>query len=312
MRGAVGIALALVLAQSATSELQTDEGQRIFFLVGGVATLTLVINASLAQTVLYALGLVDDNSEEIRIMQHYARKRIHRKVHHIIKDLSSQLPAHDEELVANFCRIVEVGALFPTENIPLNGVIPMRYENDDENEEENEDWDGLHTVRRRGEGDLETSAFRVETKSQENHKPRKLPSTRLAMGNTSVVGKSTSENEENEIEIAKIATSIQSEAALSPWELLVSGVSGMLGTTDLTPHLPPVTSIDVDMDMDMDTDINIGTQNFDNDTSKSYVEHGKFVTLTDLRDRGKDLNDISGIFSFTPEARTTYSMSPAR
>jgi len=65
-----------VLKQSSNTNnltITSVEGSRIFFLVGGVAALTLLVNATLAQTVLYALGLVDDNSEEIRIMQHYAR-----------------------------------------------------------------------------------------------------------------------------------------------------------------------------------------------------------------------------------------------
>lgn len=76
LRGAVGLALALVIQQLAAEHklvISNEEGSRLLFLVGGVVTLTLVINATGAQRILYTLELVDDDSEEIRIMQNYAR-----------------------------------------------------------------------------------------------------------------------------------------------------------------------------------------------------------------------------------------------
>jgi solute carrier family 9 (sodium/hydrogen exchanger), member 10/11 len=76
LRGAVGLALALVIQQLADKHklvISEEEGSRLLFIVGGVVTLTLVINATGAQRILYALGLVDDDSEEIHIMQNYAR-----------------------------------------------------------------------------------------------------------------------------------------------------------------------------------------------------------------------------------------------
>ena len=76
LRGAVGLALALVIQQLAAENklvISNEEGSRLLFLVGGVVTLTLVINATGAKRILYTLELVDDDSEEIRIMQNYAR-----------------------------------------------------------------------------------------------------------------------------------------------------------------------------------------------------------------------------------------------
>lgn len=70
------MALALVIQQSAAQHsiiISKEEGSRVLFIVGGVATLTLVINATWAQRFLYALDLVNDDSEEIHIMQNYAR-----------------------------------------------------------------------------------------------------------------------------------------------------------------------------------------------------------------------------------------------
>jgi NhaP-type Na+/H+ or K+/H+ antiporter len=78
LRGAVGIALALVVEQSTiagNSIVSEIDGHRVFFIVGGVAGLSLVLNATTAQRLLFSLGLVEETSEEIRIMQHYARKR---------------------------------------------------------------------------------------------------------------------------------------------------------------------------------------------------------------------------------------------
>lgn len=75
LRGAIGMALALVIEQAAerkTLDIGENVGSKVLFIVGGVTTLTLTINAVSAQSVLNALGLVD-NSKEIQAMQHYAR-----------------------------------------------------------------------------------------------------------------------------------------------------------------------------------------------------------------------------------------------
>ena len=76
MRGAVGMTLAVVIEQSAKQaiiDVSQEEGSRMLFIAGGVIALTLIINATGAQSILYSLGLIDDNSEEIRVMQHYVR-----------------------------------------------------------------------------------------------------------------------------------------------------------------------------------------------------------------------------------------------
>jgi hypothetical protein len=69
------MALALVIEQATeqkTLDLDLNDGARVLFIVGGVTTLTLTINAISAQSVLDALGLID-SSKEIQAMQHYAR-----------------------------------------------------------------------------------------------------------------------------------------------------------------------------------------------------------------------------------------------
>ena len=62
-------------------------------------------------------SLVAADSEEVRTMQHYARKRINRQVHKLLLDLATHLPAFDEALVARFCRVVEVNYFFPVTSL---------------------------------------------------------------------------------------------------------------------------------------------------------------------------------------------------
>ena len=46
------------------------DGQKVFFLVGGTVTLTLLLNAMLSKLILRALGLVEDGSLEELVMGH--------------------------------------------------------------------------------------------------------------------------------------------------------------------------------------------------------------------------------------------------
>ncbi len=63
----MSIALSLVFAQSShKGEITscTKDAERAFFIVGGVAALTLIINATLVRQILYELKLVVETSEE--------------------------------------------------------------------------------------------------------------------------------------------------------------------------------------------------------------------------------------------------------
>lgn len=105
LRGAVGMALALALLQNTRDELTTISllnAHRAFFIVGGVAALTLIINATTAKAFLHWLGLIEETSDEIRTMQHYARKRIHRGILQLVLDLKEELPALDNQIVSEF------------------------------------------------------------------------------------------------------------------------------------------------------------------------------------------------------------------
>ena len=57
LRGALGMALGLLVQNSGPSDME-EKTQKLFFYVGGVAALTLVINAPTSKSLLYALGLL--------------------------------------------------------------------------------------------------------------------------------------------------------------------------------------------------------------------------------------------------------------
>ena len=84
LRGAVSMALALALVSSTENgdtTISVDDSHRVFFCVGGVAALTLLINATTSGFVLDKLRLLDvTNTLETRIMFHYVKKRIRLKV----------------------------------------------------------------------------------------------------------------------------------------------------------------------------------------------------------------------------------------
>eukprot|EP01041_Mallomonas_annulata_P008243 gene8243-16953_t len=120
VRGAVGITLALILVESSLHNhinVNNTDVHRLFFLVGGVVTLTLLINATLANKVLVNLKLIEDETtEEIRMMHHYARKRIHKRVNELIKEFKKQLPTFDLYVVAEYCKVVAMNSLHQPTN----------------------------------------------------------------------------------------------------------------------------------------------------------------------------------------------------
>ena len=83
VRGAIAITLALIIDVEAHEGLLTIsniDSKRAFLIVGGVASLTLFINGTCAQPLLYALQLLKADTVERSILQHYARKRIQTRV----------------------------------------------------------------------------------------------------------------------------------------------------------------------------------------------------------------------------------------
>lgn len=83
VRGAIAITLALIIDVETHEGLLTldhKDSKRAFLIVGGVATLTLIINGTLAQPLLYFLELLKTETVERSLLQHYARRRIQMRV----------------------------------------------------------------------------------------------------------------------------------------------------------------------------------------------------------------------------------------
>lgn len=107
LRGAVSMALALALRHSASDgliDVSERDGSRLFIIVGGVATLTLIINATTSQRMLNWLGLVEEDSAAVRTMQHYARKHIYRAVLQLVRNLKEEMPGFDHKIINRLIR----------------------------------------------------------------------------------------------------------------------------------------------------------------------------------------------------------------
>eukprot|EP00812_Abedinium_dasypus_P002540 NODE_130_length_2002_cov_178.843349.p1 GENE.NODE_130_length_2002_cov_178.843349~~NODE_130_length_2002_cov_178.843349.p1 ORF type:complete len:560 (-),score=192.05 NODE_130_length_2002_cov_178.843349:306-1742(-) len=77
LRGAVGMALAVMVKNSDGIEFKT--GHLFIFLVGGVAMLTLLINATTCGKLVKALGLTEPGAAKESLMKHF-RTKMHRSV----------------------------------------------------------------------------------------------------------------------------------------------------------------------------------------------------------------------------------------
>ena len=98
LRGALGMALALVVENADKSDtLPSAEASRVFFYVGGIAALYLLINATTATWVLDKLGLVNTDSIEKELVIGQIKKRLKRKVNKIVDDLEKQLKLSPED-----------------------------------------------------------------------------------------------------------------------------------------------------------------------------------------------------------------------
>lgn len=111
LRGAVSMALALSLVSSTekgANIISDEDSHRVFFLVGGVAALTLLVNATTSGFVLDRLKLLDaTNTLETRIMFHYVKKRIRLKAIHLLEQLQKSRPGSiNPFLVAKYCSIL--------------------------------------------------------------------------------------------------------------------------------------------------------------------------------------------------------------
>lgn len=73
------MALALIVERKGPDDL-SKETSRLFFYVGGIAALTLVINATTAKQLLVSLGLLGNDSAEKTLVMSQIKKRLRRRM----------------------------------------------------------------------------------------------------------------------------------------------------------------------------------------------------------------------------------------
>lgn len=105
LRGALAMALALIVEKERDGEDVEDQSSRLFFYVGGIAALTLLINATTAQWVLHKLKLVEENLEQDIIMTQI-RKRLRRKINRVVDQMKTELKPEELEEVRASCSLL--------------------------------------------------------------------------------------------------------------------------------------------------------------------------------------------------------------
>lgn len=100
LRGALGIVLALLVEINQDSlGIPKVHADKFFFFVGGIATLTLLINASLADKVLTCLGLVGNENLDKTLVMKQIRKRMRRKMIHLVDHLKDTLNLSSDDII---------------------------------------------------------------------------------------------------------------------------------------------------------------------------------------------------------------------
>jgi NhaP-type Na+/H+ or K+/H+ antiporter len=98
LRGALSMALALIVENTRGSSLDEAESSRFFFYIGGMAALTLLINATFARTVLDYLQLEDDNAVEKELVVSQIKKRLKKKMERVLTEMAKDLNMGAEDL----------------------------------------------------------------------------------------------------------------------------------------------------------------------------------------------------------------------
>jgi hypothetical protein len=97
LRGALGMTLALIVEKNGPNDLD-DETSRLFFYVGGIAALSLVINATTAKALLFKLGLLTTNSAEKLLVTNQIKKKLRRKMDKVVTQMTKEFSFTEKDL----------------------------------------------------------------------------------------------------------------------------------------------------------------------------------------------------------------------
>jgi NhaP-type Na+/H+ or K+/H+ antiporter len=104
LRGALGLALALIVARHDVHVDRQHKNEFLLF-ISGIVTLTLVVNATTAKWVLLRLGLAGSDTPEKLLIFAHIRRQVRKKLTRIVGDLHAKLPVDAVEEVWNSCSL---------------------------------------------------------------------------------------------------------------------------------------------------------------------------------------------------------------
>jgi hypothetical protein len=91
------MALALIVYKNGPEDQQA-ETSRLFFFVGGIAALTLVINATTAKSLLFKLGLLGGDSAEKELVMEQIKKKLKKQLSVVFASIAKDYGFNEKEL----------------------------------------------------------------------------------------------------------------------------------------------------------------------------------------------------------------------
>jgi hypothetical protein len=106
LRGALGMSLALIIKENKNGNIEGMEADRLFFYVGGIATLTLVINATSTKQMLYILGILTNSNWDVdknkQMVIDMIKAGLRRKMRIKLASLLADVPTASGPVVASY------------------------------------------------------------------------------------------------------------------------------------------------------------------------------------------------------------------
>ncbi|CAM9121030.1 unnamed protein product, partial [Ectocarpus fasciculatus] len=100
LRGALAMSLALIVKKSDEISIGDEDADRVFFFVGGIAAITILMNAVFASTILDKLGLLttEESPDKMMVLKQ-VQKRLRKKSVDLVLKLSKEMAIQDPSTV---------------------------------------------------------------------------------------------------------------------------------------------------------------------------------------------------------------------
>lgn len=100
LRGALAMSLALIVKKSDEISIGDEDADRVFFFVGGIAAITILMNAVFASTILDKLGLLttEESPDKMMVLKQ-VQKRLRKKSVDLVLKLAKEMAIQDPSTV---------------------------------------------------------------------------------------------------------------------------------------------------------------------------------------------------------------------